>query len=855
MSNFGHPVNESYLDTLVSTLSNGGMAGHSFHVEYLDLDRPMRASERQQHAAFLVEKYANMDVGLIFCAGQPALNFLLNDIAEVAPEAPALVWNAEVPAPALTGQRYLIAQMSRLDYRGTLQRALELFPKTERVIVIQGNSEQERSRREFIRSELAPWQDTLQIEHTYGLSAAEIEAKLAVAPDNTVVMGVGVTKDAKGQLFVPAQFLERVLRSARVPLFVLFEQNVKLGAVGGMVSITRDDAMLMANHALGLLRGTTRPAEPVTILQSVSVPVFDWRQLEYWGAETSALPANTVFINRPLPLWTEHKGKVIAATIAFLVLGSLIVLLLTLGRLQQRTNVALQESRKQYRTLVEETADLITRVDADGYFTFVNHAAQEIFGLAPEQCRGRLAFDFIHPEDRSATEAAFQSWIFSEATFFTHENRQVGVDGRLHHMAWSMRKELDGTGKVIGFAGTARDITARKLAEEENRKLQLQLQQAQKIESVGRLAGGVAHDFNNMLTVILGHAELGLKRLDENHPVREDLKTICQTAERSADLTRQLLAFARRQTIAPVALNLNETISAMIKMLRRLIGEDIHLTWKPAPDLWQVKMDPSQVDQILANLCVNARDAITDTGQITIETENRSIDSDDCDASPEAKPGQYVMLRVSDDGIGMDEKTQLRIFEPFYTTKDLGKGTGLGLATVYGAVRQNNGFIKFYSEPGRGTTFSVYVPRHEDDDVLPSPLELPAPTAPLGRETILLVEDEPAILNLVAQMLETQGYAVLKAASPGEALRLAHEQAEIRLLVTDTVMPEMNGRDLAKILQASYPHLECLFMSGYTADVIAHHGVLEDGVHFIQKPFTLPNLAAKVREVLDHRNG
>jgi PAS domain S-box-containing protein len=513
----------------------------------------------------------------------------------------------------------------------------------------------------------------------------------------------------------------------------------------------------------------------------------------------------------------------------------------------------LQESRRQYRNLVEGTPDLITRVDTEGRLIFVNHAVQKIYGLPPEECIGRMAFDFIHPDDRESTIVAFNAWTQSNEDIFTHENRQVGISGPdHHHMAWTIRAERDEKGTVTGFASSARDITDSKHNQEEKDKLEEQLQQAQKMESVGRLAGGVAHDFNNMLTVIMGHAELGLMKIGPGDPLFARLKEISKTAARSADLTRQLLTFARKQPVAPKVLDLNETVSGMLKMLQRLIGENLHLTWQPAADLWQTKIDPSQVDQIMANLCVNARDAIEDTGRITIETENCTIDAGYCSNHQEAVPGDYVRLSVSDDGTGMDRETQAHIFEPFYTTKEVGKGTGLGLATVYGAVKQNNGFINIYSEPGHGTTFSIYLPRDTTIKSSQSTVVGPAEPIPRGEETILMVEDDTAILNVASMMLEEQGYTVLKADTPSKAIELAREHHdEIHLLITDVIMPEMNGRDLAKNIITIYPHLKHLFMSGYTADVISHHGVLDESVHFIQKPFSLPKIAAKVREVLD----
>jgi len=397
----------------------------------------------------------------------------------------------------------------------------------------------------------------------------------------------------------------------------------------------------------------------------------------------------------------------------------------------------------------------------------------------------------------------------------------------------------------------ARFINDRNQAEEEKAKLESQLLQAQKMESVGRLAGGVAHDFNNMLTVIIGQAELGLMKIGPSDPLAGNFAEIIAMAERSAELIRQLLAFARKQTVAPKVLDLNVTVTATLKMLQRLIGENIRLVWQPAPDLGRILMDPTQLDQVLANLCVNARDAIEDTGMISIETENRTIDSDFRNTFLDSAPGEYVRLSVRDNGRGMDKEIISQIFEPFFTTKEMGKGTGLGLSTVYGIVKQNNGFVDVCSEPEHGTVFSIYLPRYDGkcSQVLPGGFAVPVPR---GQETILVVEDETSILDIVSIMLKGQGYSVLAASTPGEAIKLAREfDGEIQLLMTDVVMPEMNGRDLAKNLLSMYPHLKRLFMSGYTANVIAHHGVLDEGVHFIQKPFSLPAMAAKVREVLD----
>jgi PAS domain S-box-containing protein len=408
----------------------------------------------------------------------------------------------------------------------------------------------------------------------------------------------------------------------------------------------------------------------------------------------------------------------------------------------------------------------------------------------------------------------------------------------------------DDDGKVQAAIVIFTEITEQKIAAEEKSKLEKQLQQAQKIESIGQLAGGVAHDFNNMLGVILGRTELALMKSDSSNPIVADLKEIYTAANRSAELTRQLLTFARKDAIVPKMLDLNDAVASMLKMLQRLIGENIHLSWTPEPNLWAVKIDPSQLDQILTNLCVNARDAIAGIGKITIETQNCSIAESGQKSHPEGQPGDYIRLLVSDDGQGIDKENLNQIFEPFFTTKKFGQGTGLGLSTVYGAVKQNHGFIEVFSELDQGTTFHIYFPRKQGS--VESVEETTAEALRRGTETVLLVEDDQMVLELVKTMLEESGYAVLDALTNDAAISIAKKHSgPIHLLLSDLVMPDMNGKDLRDILQAIRPKMEVIFMSGYSADIIAKQGVIEEGTHCLLKPFTFEALTSKVRDVLD----
>jgi len=457
----------------------------------------------------------------------------------------------------------------------------------------------------------------------------------------------------------------------------------------------------------------------------------------------------------------------------------------------------------------------------------------------------------IHPEDKNTVVNAYTNSLKTKKPY-TVIHKLLMPDGRVKHVQEYCETEYDENGNPVKSIGTIQDITKRKKAEDEQENLKAQLAQAQKMESVGRLAGGVAHDYNNMLSIIIGYSESVLEKIHTDDPLYEDITEILNAGKRSADITKQLLAFARQQTTAPKILDLNDSIECILKMLRRLIGEDINLEWKPEVNIWPIKIDPSQVDQILANLCVNARDAITDIGQITIETKSISFDEEYCSYHADFIPGNYVMLAVSDNGSGVSKEFIEKIFEPFFTTKSLHKGTGLGLSTVYGIVKQNNGFINVYSEIDKGTSIKIYLPKHnglEDVEQVNSVQKLLLSHG----ETILLVEDDKSILKLGERMLNSLGYNVLPASSPTHAIEIVEEDSEeFDLLITDVIMPEMNGRMLSEHLQIKKPNLKTLFMSGYTANVIAHRGILDKGVFFIQKPLSKRELSVKVRETLDN---
>ncbi len=519
--------------------------------------------------------------------------------------------------------------------------------------------------------------------------------------------------------------------------------------------------------------------------------------------------------------------------------------------------------KKQAEETLKETLELLDTVfenspigieiyDKNAVMIRANRKVEEMFQVDVRQYLGKFCLrtdpNYQVPGvwERLARGEIVEHEIEFDASLAPYVTTRKGKS----HLAVITTPIPDEVSRRVGYIMQITDITGRKRAEEEQEKLQSQLIQAQKMESIGRLAGGVAHDFNNMLGVILGHAEMALDQVGPEQSIFADLLEIRKTAQHSADLTRQLLAFARKQTAMPKVLDLNETLEGMLKMLRRLIGEEIELVWLPGRGLKPIRMDPSQIDQILANLCINARDAIRGVGTVTIETQYQAIDPAYGGTHKDVTPGEYAVLHVRDDGSGMEAAVLERIFEPFFTTKALGKGTGLGLATVYGIVKQNNGHIQVSSEPGRGTTFQILLPAYPGKPESRQMESAPEP-ARLGTETVLLVEDDLSLLKMTKGMLERLGYKVLACGSPAAAIQLVQKKTdEIHLALTDIIMPEMNGIELARQLLALSPNLRFLFTSGYTADAIEDRGILQEGMLFIEKPFTVKDLAVKVREAL-----
>jgi len=518
----------------------------------------------------------------------------------------------------------------------------------------------------------------------------------------------------------------------------------------------------------------------------------------------------------------------------------------------RRAQNALAESEKKFQQFYDEAPVGYHELDTKGRITRINRQELQMLGYQAGEMLGKPVWDFF--EEEETTRKVILARLGGDVSFHnTFERTYRRKDGSTLPVLVEDRIIRDKSGQITGIRSTVEDITERRRTEEALRKSEEQLRQWQRVEAIGRLAGGVAHDFNNLLMTIKGCSELLLGAFDRRDPRREEVEEILKAADRATSLTRQLLAFGRRQVLQPQVLDLNAVVLNMDKMLRRLIGEDIQLITSLDPELWSIKVDPGMIEQVVMNLAVNARDAMPSGGKLTIETNNVVHDEEYAKRHVSVQAGYYVMLAISDTGCGMDKETQSHLFEPFFTTKETGKGSGLGLSTVYGIIKQSGGNIWAYSEPGLGTTFKIYMPRVDRAAKVYRPSQKTKEAgAPGGTETILLVEDEESVRSMVSKILTNKGYTVLEARQGNEAMDICERyEGSIHLMVTDVIMPQMSGRELAGRLSALRPEMRVLYMSGYPDNTIVHHGVLEPGTAFLQKPFTINALELKVREVLD----
>jgi PAS domain S-box-containing protein len=675
-----------------------------------------------------------------------------------------------------------------------------------------------------------------------GLKADGSRFEMEVTPARMTFQGKTATQAILRDI-TDRRRAEQALRESEERYRLLFENNPQPMWVFDNETL----AFLAVNEAACQHYGYTRKeflamtisdirlAEEVpALLQSLASQSDEFHKAGIWRHRKKDGTGIAVEIASHSLLFTGHPAQLILATDV---------------TERMRAEEALRQSEQKYRDIFDFATVGIYQSRHDGSLITVNAPLAEILDYdSPEDLlRHNLDEIYADPAERRALIARFEP----AGKAHRQEVLWKRKDGTPIWLELDARAVRNADGTTRYFEGFVHDVSERKKSEEEKRRLQEQLVQAQKMEAVGQLAGGIAHDFNNLLTAITGYSELLLGELPPEDLRRSHAEEIRKAGERAASLTQQLLAFSRRQVLEPKVLDVNVVVSDIERMLRRLIGEHIELKTRKAPDIWKVKADPGQIEQAILNLVLNARDAMPSGGTLAIETSNAELDQEFARSHVPTQPGSYVMVAVSDTGVGISEDVKARLFEPFFTTKERGKGTGLGLSTTYGIVKQSGGYLWCDSEVGRGTTFQVFLPRVDEPVSEVVERKISPPIHP-GDETVLLVEDEPEVRSLVQRILKTQGYTVVTAANPDEALAVAREfKGPIQLMVTDVVMPGMSGLQLAERLNPTRPDMKVLFVSGYTNDAIGHQGVLDPGTAFLQKPFTPNALARKVREVLE----
>lgn len=818
-------------------------------IEFMDTKRFPSSETIELFRKQLSYKLQNSErYDVLVVADDNALTFALDNQSTLFHQLPVVFLGINNIEKALQQNQnpYVTGVVEKVSMKETINLMIQLRPRAKKIVaLVDGTPSGQSDLKHFYTlSDKFPSVELTELS-LKDASWPEFLGSIANLTQDSNVLLLSAYTDNRGTTYRFPEGLKMIKAAIKLPLFHLWGHGMEDGILGGKIISHAEQGRVAGGIVMNILNHV--PVNNIVVREdSPNRYVFDYDELKKWHIPKSSLPVDHIILNEPISFYQKNKAWVLSVTLTILVLA--MALLSAILNIYKRKEVekSLRSSEERFRTITESSADAVFITNQEGCCVYANQRASRLLGYSVDEIKDMCIWQLVDANKEKESLVAFRKLLqkgelVSEVRLKKKSGNSIPVDLN----AVVLPNQL--------IYGSVRDISRRKDAEVEHKRLQEQLNQVQKMESVGRLAGGVAHDFNNMLAVILGHTELLMEDLPFDSPFLRNMEEIQKSAQRSAELTRQLLAFARKQNASPKVIDFNHTIENMLKMLGRLIGEGINLVWNPGQPLHSVLIDPVQVDQVLANLAVNARDAIgTDIGKVTIETKNVEFSTSYCDSHPDFQVGQYVMLSFSDDGCGMDSTVKKNIFEPFFTTKRLDQGTGLGMATVYGIVKQNKGFIHIHSEVGIGTTFKIYFPMHSKtkNETVESEISLTKPEG--GNELILLVEDEPAILDMSKHMLERLGYSILAANTPDQAIHFAGiYNGNIKLLMTDVVMPEMNGRDLAKELKNFSPHIKILFMSGYTANVIANQGRLNKGENFLQKPFTIDQLAKQVRNALN----
>jgi PAS domain S-box-containing protein len=803
----------------------------------------------------LREKYAHTDIEVVVACDNDALDFLRVRRNTLFPAVPVVFVGVNEFSPSMLDGRWDVTGVAgNRDMLAAAATILRVRPGVKRIYAIVDDTVTGRAERQVLTAAAArlPAGVSLRFLSLGEMTLEQLGDRLAALGEEDGVLLVHASVDRDGRAHSGTDTTPYLGRRSAVPVFVVSDTRVGLGALGGLVASGREAGLAAGEMVVSILEGT--PASRISVVQEGPTRfVFDYDVMQRFGIDLHDLPAGSDVLNRPRSILEEHRSTVLWAAAAFVVVTLFVVLLALEVLRRRRVEASLRKSQATLAGILDSVPQGVFWRDRDGVYRGCNEVFATAVGLPDAGAIvGKTNAGLAVAVPGAWSEQAIQAEVLTKnqptrraaEPFRRADEETRWVDTMLIPLE-------DEHGNVHGILGVYDDVTERRQAEEERAKLLDQLQQAAKMEAVGRLAGGVAHDFNNLLTAIMGNIELAREELDAPATVALHLDEAGKAADSAASLTRQLLAFSRKQMIEPKIIDLNELIGRLQNMLGRLIGEHISLRVEPARRLDRVKVDPGQFEQVLVNLVVNARDAMPSGGSLVVGTANVRLDEEYCASHPGLVPGDYVRLTVTDTGVGMTEEVKSRLFEPFFTTKAHGRGTGLGLATAFGAVAQMSGSIEVQSELGRGTTFVVHVPRAESQGSAGPSREAPE-RALRGSERVLLVEDDPGVRRFTVEMLERLGYAVCAASDATEALKLAGESATpFDILITDVVMPGMNGAELAQRLVALHPGLKVLLASGYTESAVLDDALAGKRVNFITKPYSIQAMAAKIRQVLE----
>ena len=815
--------------------------------EYLDTLRFPGTADKNRIAAFIVSKIKVIPPDLVIVSDNEALGFILKYRAGLFPNIPVVFCGINDFLPAMiAGQKGVTGVAEDMSVVDTVNAALRFHPYKKNIIVIGRKSiPADKHNWDSFVSVLPQFPFDINVAFWDDLSSAELNKRIQNLDNNTILFLNGLIVDDAGRPLMYRESTKWITSRSQAPVYSLWEVYLGFGIVGGKLISGYRQGEIAAGIALRILKGENADNIPVVSAKEANRYMFDYHQLTRFRVPLSKLPADSVIINQPDSLYHKYKYFVWTMLIVIALLGAFVVFLSINIMRRRNAEKALLAKTDELNRVFSLSLDLLCIADIKGRFVRLNPVWEQTLGYSIDEIAGKKFIDFVHPEDISATiEVTAQLAHGKDVIDFV--NRYRRKDGSYRWIEW---RSTPYNNSLIYAA--ARDITDRKRTEEEQIKLKEQLFQSQKMESIGLLAGGVAHDFNNLLTPILGYSELIIQELGKEDPKRKMLEQINQAANLARTLTKRLLMFGRKQILELQNIDMGDIIKGFEQVLRRTIRENIEIRIIIDPALGLVKADAGQIEQALLNLAVNAQDAMPGGGVLTIEAANTHLDESYTSKHPEGNPGNYVMLSVSDTGIGMSREILDHIFEPFFTTKETGKGTGLGLATVYGIVKKHGGTIDVYSEKDHGTIFKLYIPRIAGADKKIEENMHRNNLTVTGNETILLVEDNESVRALAGEMLISLGYNVLTAGNVEKCIEISRNHSSaIDLLLTDVIMPEMNGRDMYDLLKKERPEMKVLFMSGYTGSIVSGRDALNENINFLQKPFTLISLSQKIRESL-----